>query len=140
MSRPTSSAQSTEVLEEAVHPAAKVIARALRHRQEQIEKGCMGDRQTETPNQIAEEVLADAAPLLLKQGAEEERERWLGLRRAVEEAIEKMRGDQRNQEPLAVADVLERALPGWGCARDSEWCDGQVCRDQGVKCPNQETS
>jgi hypothetical protein len=67
----------------------------------------------------------------------EEREQWWGLRRVVELAIEKMRGDLRNQEPRAVADVLERALPKWGCARDSDWCDGHVCREQGVECPNQ---
>jgi fatty acid-binding protein DegV len=46
-----------------------------------------------------------------QHGAEEERERWLVLHRAVEAAVEKMRGDPRNQEPREVADVLERCLP-----------------------------
>ena len=89
----TSPTQSTEVPDSAVRPAAKVIARALRHRAEQIERGTMGDRQTETPNQIAEKALADAAPALLKQGAEEERERLLAalidpLRTAVKRFID----------------------------------------------------
>ena len=73
-----------EVLQAAIHPAAKVIARALRHRAEQIKDGSMGSAQTETPNQIAEEALAAAAPALRQQGAEEERER---LREAVTKPI-----------------------------------------------------
>jgi hypothetical protein len=67
-----------EVLEEAVHLAAKVIARALRHRAEQIKDGSMGSGQTETPNQIAEEALSDAYPAIRRQAQEEERERLTG--------------------------------------------------------------
>lgn len=24
------------------------------------------------------------------------------------------------------------------CARDSDWCDGVICRDNGIACPNAE--
>lgn len=59
-----------ELPEGAVQPAAKVIARALCHRADQIASGSMGDRQTQTPNQIAEEALADSLPAI--EAAEEE--------------------------------------------------------------------
>lgn len=26
------------------------------------------------------------------------------------------------------------------CARDSDWCDGQICRDLGIDCPNADLS
>lgn len=63
--------QVLQVSEEATRLAEKVIARALRHRAEQIASGSMGDRQTETPNQIAQEALQAAAPAICK--AERER-------------------------------------------------------------------
>lgn len=53
---------SPKVAEAAIHSAGKVIARALRHRAEQIERGEVGNVQTQTPNQIAEEALHAALP------------------------------------------------------------------------------
>jgi hypothetical protein len=109
--------QSTEVPDSAIHPAAKVIAQALRHRGEQIERGTMGDRQTETPNQIAERALAAALPVLRKQGAEEERERL-----AIPEA-----------KLLAALEAVRREVRGWadraerdGNNREAETLDAAV--------------
>lgn len=44
--------------------AAKVIARALRHRGEQVERGEVGNIQTQTPDQVAQEVRAAIQPFL----------------------------------------------------------------------------
>jgi hypothetical protein len=72
------------VPEEAMHPAARIIAASLRQRHDQIVEGRMGDRQTETPNQIAERALAAALPALHKHWEAGVREREKRLVEALE--------------------------------------------------------
>lgn len=103
--------REVEVSEEAVRPAAKVIARALRHRAEQIADGSMGSVQTQTPNQVAEEALQAAAPVLCAQ----ERERLLGeapdeATAAADKAMRDLRLSFPMDEPPTSREQAEAAL------------------------------
>jgi hypothetical protein len=67
-------------MEAAVFSAAKIIAARLRERQDQITEGRIGDRQTKSPNQIAEEVIEAAEPAIRR----DEREKTAALLRFIE--------------------------------------------------------
>lgn len=87
--------------EKAIQAAANIIARALRHRAEQIADGSMGSVQTQTPNEIAEEVLRAIRPLI-RQTSAPSPERDEALLRAEIDGLERLADDYMGGDPKQV--------------------------------------